>query len=163
MKGASNWLTSLPLQDEHRTLNKSDFRDALAIRYGWRPKNLPQKCACGAENSVTHCLDCKLGGFVTMRHNETRNTFAKLLTKAGCKGVEIEQQLLPVQGELDHIKGVEKGDEARMDVTALGFGNERSLISGSLIRLLRAMPKNPSQLSLRQMRKRRKRNIIKES
>ena len=55
-----------------------------------------------------------------MRHNQTRNTFAKLLQRAGCKGVEIEQQLLPVEGELDGTKGVEKGDEARMDVIALG-------------------------------------------
>ena len=120
-KGASSWLTSLPLQDENRALNKSEFRDALALRYGWRPKNLPQKCACGAANSLTHCLDCKLGGFVTMRHNEVRNVFAKLLNKAGCKSVEVEQQLLPVEGELDNIKGVEKGDESRMDVTAVGF------------------------------------------
>ena len=120
-KGASSWLTTLPLQDENRALNKSEFRDALALRYGWRPKNLPQKCACGAANTLTHCLDCKLGGFVTMRHNEVRNVFAKLLNKAGCKSVEVEQQLLPVEGELDNIKGVEKGDESRMDVTAVGF------------------------------------------
>jgi hypothetical protein len=50
-----------------------------------------------------------------------RNVFAKLLSKAGCKSVELEQQLLPVEGELDEVKGVEKGDEARMDVTAVGF------------------------------------------
>ena len=56
-----------------------------------------------------------------MRHNQTRNTIARLLQKAGCKGVEIEQQLLPVEGELDGVKGVEKGDEARMDVTAFGL------------------------------------------
>ena len=56
-----------------------------------------------------------------MRHNQTRNTLAKLLQKAGCKDVAIEQQLLPVEGELDNVKGAEKGDESRMDVTALGF------------------------------------------
>ncbi len=121
VKGASSWLTTLPLQDENRVLNKCEFRDALAMRYGWKPKNLPQKCACGKENSIAHCLDCKLGGFVSMRHDQIRNTIARLMTKAGCKSVEIEQQLLPVEGELDDIKGVEKGDEARMDVTAVGF------------------------------------------
>ena len=120
-KGSSNWLTSLPLQDENRALNKGEFRDALALRYGWRPNNLPQRCACGASNTIAHCLDCKIGGYVSMRHNQTRNTFANLLQKAGCKDVMIEQQLLPVEGELDNIKGAEKGDEARMDVTALGF------------------------------------------
>jgi len=35
-KGASNWLTSLPLQDENRVLSKADFTGALALRYGWR-------------------------------------------------------------------------------------------------------------------------------
>ena len=120
-KGSSNWLTSLPLQDENRALNKGEFRDALALRYGWRPKNLPQRCACGANNTIAHCLDCKIGGYVSMRHNQTRNTFANLLQKAGCKDVVIEHQLLPVEGELDNVKGVEKGEESRMDVTALGF------------------------------------------
>ena len=66
-------------------------------------------------------LDCKIGGYVSMRHNQTRNTIANLLQKAGCKDVVIEQQLLPVEGELDNVKGAEKGDKARMDVTALGF------------------------------------------
>ena len=121
VKGASSWLTSLPLQDEDRVLNKSEFRDALALRYGWKPKNLPQKCACGKDTSIAHALDCKLGGYVTMRHDQMRNTMARLMTKAGCKSVEIEQQLLPNEGELDNIKGVEKGDESRMDVTAVGF------------------------------------------
>ena len=118
LKGASSWLTALPLQDQNFALNKAEFRDALALRYGWRSKNLPQRCACGAVNSISHCLDCKLGGYVTMRHNQTRDTFANLLRKAGCKGVETEQQLLPDDGELDQA---EKGDEARMDVTAIGF------------------------------------------
>jgi len=59
---------------------------------------------------------------VTWRHNQTRDTFASLLRKAGCKGVETEQQLLPDEGELEQTsKGTEKGDDARMDVTAIGF------------------------------------------
>ncbi len=120
-KGASSWLTALPLQENNFSLNKEEFRDALSLRYGWRPKQLPLKCACGANNSVSHCLDCKLGGYITMRHNETRNLFASFLRKAGCHGVAIEQQLLPVEGELDNYPGAEKGDESRMDVTALGL------------------------------------------
>ena len=38
-----------------------------------------------------------------------------------CNANVCEQQLLPVEGELGGVKGVEKGDEARMDVTAVGF------------------------------------------
>lgn len=59
--------------------------------------------------------------WAALRHNQTRNTIARLLQKAGCKGVEVEQQLLPVEGELDGVKEVEKGDESKMDVTAFGF------------------------------------------
>ena len=56
-----------------------------------------------------------------MRHNETRNVFATFLRKAGCHSVAIEQGLLPVEGELDNYPGAEKGDDSRMDVTAVGF------------------------------------------
>ena len=46
-KGASNWLTSLPIQEHGFSLHKAAFRDALALRYGWRPNNLPSECICG--------------------------------------------------------------------------------------------------------------------
>ena len=36
-KGASSWLTALPLADFGFSLSKSDFRDALHLRYGWTP------------------------------------------------------------------------------------------------------------------------------
>ena len=47
-KGASSWLTARPLFDHSTVLCKGDFRDAINIRYGWEPRNLPDKCACGA-------------------------------------------------------------------------------------------------------------------
>ncbi len=122
-KGTSGWLTSMPSPDHE--LNKQEWRDSMALRYGWRPKNLPQKCSCGAENSVQHSLDCKLGGFIHMRHNRLRDLFSNLLKQAGCKAIQKEQQLLPDEGELaDAPKKVEKGDEARMDVVATGFWGE---------------------------------------
>ena len=36
-KGASTWLTTLPLSDHGFTLHKGTFRDALCLRYGWLP------------------------------------------------------------------------------------------------------------------------------
>ena len=34
-KGASNWLSSLPIQAKGFSLNKQEFFDAIALRYGW--------------------------------------------------------------------------------------------------------------------------------
>ena len=34
-KGASAWLTTLPLAEEGFNLHKQAFRDALCLRYGW--------------------------------------------------------------------------------------------------------------------------------
>ena len=107
-KGTSSWLTSMPNQTHE--LNKQEWRDSMALRYGWLPKNLPQMCSCSSKNSVQHALDCKLGGFIHMRHNRMRDLFADLLKKAGCKAVDIERQLLPDEGELqDAPKRTEKG------------------------------------------------------
>ena len=45
-KGSSSWLTALPLVKYHFSLSKSDFRDAIRMRYGWLPERLPAKCVC---------------------------------------------------------------------------------------------------------------------
>jgi len=34
-KGASTWLTVLPIRDMNFDLNKSEFRDAVKLRYDW--------------------------------------------------------------------------------------------------------------------------------
>jgi len=36
-KGASNWLTVLPVQEHGFSLHKTAFHDAIALRYGWDP------------------------------------------------------------------------------------------------------------------------------
>ena len=35
LKGASSWLTVLPLDEHGFSLHKGDFRDAVCLRYGW--------------------------------------------------------------------------------------------------------------------------------
>ena len=34
-KGASNWLTVIPIKDLNFNLNKREFRDAIKLRYDW--------------------------------------------------------------------------------------------------------------------------------
>ena len=63
-KGASSWLTSLPLQELGFRLNKLQFNDAICMRYDIRPRDVPSRCACGEQYSINHCLSCKNGGYV---------------------------------------------------------------------------------------------------
>ena len=46
-KGASSWLTVLPIRDMTFDLNKSEFRDAVKLRYDWDVTNMPSVCVCG--------------------------------------------------------------------------------------------------------------------
>ena len=57
-KGASSWLTSLPILEHGHALHKSAFRDALALRYGWIPSAMLSECVCGKRFSVEHVLSC---------------------------------------------------------------------------------------------------------
>ena len=40
-RGASSWLSVIPLKDHGFALHKSAFRDALCLRYNWLPQNFP--------------------------------------------------------------------------------------------------------------------------
>ena len=91
-RGASSWLTALPIEEFGFTLHKSAFRDAIALRYGWSPLNTPSHCSCGSQFSVQHALSCPKGGFPTLRHNEVRDLTATLMTEV-CHEVSVEPHL----------------------------------------------------------------------
>ena len=61
-KGASNWLTALPIAEDDFVHHKSVFPNALALRYGWQPARLPLKCVCGSDFTVEHAMSCPHGG-----------------------------------------------------------------------------------------------------
>ncbi len=109
--GASAWLSSLPVKSEEFSLTKREFFDAIYLRYNWEMKNLPSDCVCGSKFSVDHSLQCKVGGFIHMRHNELVNITANL-SAIVCKDVEKEPIL---QKRFDH------DSELRADVTLRGF------------------------------------------
>jgi len=62
-KGASSWLTALPITDHGFCLHKGAFCDALCLRYNWIPPLLPSNCVCGSSFQVDHALSCHCGGF----------------------------------------------------------------------------------------------------
>lgn len=96
--GASSWLTALPMKEHGFVLHKGAFCDALCLRYGWTPLHLPSHCVCGSNMSIEHALNCKCGGFPSLRHNELRNITADLLTEI-CPDVQVEPALQALSGE----------------------------------------------------------------
>ena len=118
-KGSSTWLTVLPLAEHGFTLHKRAFHDAVALRYGWTPSEMPSTCVCGSRFSVEHALSCARGGFPSIRHNEIRNLTATLLTEV-CHDVCIEPELQPLSGEVLTGASANHQDGARLDIAANG-------------------------------------------
>jgi len=119
LKGGSMWLTSLPLKTEGFAFNKRYFFDALALRYRWSLKYLPNHCHCGKPFTMDHAMQCMYGGYVIRRHDRIRDLFAKLLREVAY-GVEVEPRLQPLTGEV-LAKGTCTSDEARLDFAGKSF------------------------------------------
>ena len=96
--GSSAWRTVLPLQDLGFNLNKREFRDAVKLRYDWPVEDIPSICSFGEAFTVDYSLICKLGGFITQRHNELKDLEAGFLSMV-CGDVEIEAVLQDISGE----------------------------------------------------------------
>ena len=124
VKGASTWLTVLPLTEHGFRLHKSAFHDAMALQYGWIPSHLLSKCECGKTFSVEHALSCSKGDFPTLKHNEIRDITASLLTEV-CSEVCVEPNLQPVTS--DQLNGAPANSQegARLDVSANGVWGGR--------------------------------------
>ena len=85
-------LTALPIQDFGLNLNKRSS-DAVKLRYDWPVDDIPSNCVC----RVDHSMICKLGGFVTQRHNELRDLEAELLSNV-CNDVGTKPVLQDILG-----------------------------------------------------------------
>ena len=121
-KGASSWVTARPLHTHSTVLHKGDFRDAIHIRYGWEPLNLPARCGCGEPFEVAHAMTCMAGGFRGLMHNEVEYLYSVAFKEAGYKDVVREPHLQPLTGEnLAKFKSANREDEARSDIRVLGF------------------------------------------
>lgn len=119
-KGASTWLTAIPLAEHGFLLSKGEFHDALHFRFGWQPSRLPRTCVCGKAFTIDHSVICSYGGFPSLRHNELRDITAKLMTQV-CHNVGTEPALQPLSGEILRMKSSNREDGARLDVVADNF------------------------------------------
>ena len=120
VKGASSWLSVLPLREHHFHLSKGDFRDALALRFVWPIPDLPTLYSCGKDFNPTHAMICPQGGFPTIRHNEVRDMLGGLLTEV-CRNVALEPCLASLTGESFPRRTTNVSDGARADIKARGF------------------------------------------
>ena len=121
-KGASTWLTALPLADFGCSLSKSEFRDALHLRYCWTPPRLPASCVCGQAFTVEHALSCSHGGYLGLRHNEVRDLLGEVQDEI-CVNVSLEPALKPLDGE-QLAPTANSSESARVNIKAGGFGWE---------------------------------------
>ena len=107
----SGWLSVIPMEGNHFDLSPCEFRDAMALRYGRIPVDLPTHCdADGEIFTVNHALNCSKGGLVYGRHNELRDLNCSLLELAGLKQVISE----PIVSESED-------SQLRADWAARGF------------------------------------------
>lgn len=123
-RGASSWLTTLPIAEHGFCLHKGAFGDALALRYGWPPTRTPTSCVCGSNFTIEHVLSCPRGGFPSIRHNEVRDLTATLMTEV-CNDVCVEPVLQEVTDEVMTLRSAITTAGARLDVSANGFWGGR--------------------------------------
>ena len=72
-------------------MSPDEFRDAMAIRYYFGPKGIPNTCdGCGEDFDLNHELNCKKGGLVTARHNKARDLNCDLCSLAGLPQITSE-------------------------------------------------------------------------
>ena len=119
-KGASAWVTTLPIDDHGFFLHKGDFRDALCLRYGWPVPGLPHKCCCGSVFSIDHAMTCHKGGYPSIKLNEIRDVSSNLLSEV-CHNTCVEPVHQPLSGESFQSRSANTQDEARCDIRARGF------------------------------------------
>ena len=93
------WLSVIPTITTHSILSSLEFRDALHLRYGLPPPNLPATCdGCNAPFSIDHALTCHRGGLIILRHNELRDEIAALANSAFTpSAVSLEPPIHPSQ------------------------------------------------------------------
>lgn len=75
---------------------------------------------CGSSLTFEHTLNCKCGGFPSLRHNELRDITANLLTEI-CPDVHIEPMLQSLSGEQFSYQSAITDDNARSDIAVSNF------------------------------------------
>ena len=125
-KGPLSWLSALLISEHGFALHRGAFRDAICLRsfrdaiylrYSWRPSYLPSHCVCCQHFTIEHALSCSRSGFPFIPHNENRNITADLLIGV-CHSVGTEPNLQPVTGEQFEHRIANLEDGTRLNIVA---------------------------------------------
>ena len=66
------WLSAPPSRLNGTMVTREEWRDNVRVRYNFVPEDMPQRCdGCGKPLTVEHALQCKVGGLVHIRHEDT--------------------------------------------------------------------------------------------
>ena len=96
-KGVSSWLTADPSPQCGTVLDKSDFHDAVCLRYGFLLDGVPSSCVGGSSLTTDHAMKCPAGGYPIARHNHVRDAVADVMRSA-FHDVETEPLLTTISG-----------------------------------------------------------------
>ena len=123
-KECGAWLTTTPLRLNGTALTAEQFRDAMRIRYGLTPTDMPARCdGCGAMFTVEHALGCKVGGQVGARHNDLKHEWISLCTQALGKASVSDEPLIKTSQDVRNAgaRGGEVAADLRGDISVHGF------------------------------------------
>ena len=82
-KNTGAWLTVQPSTVNGTEMGAHEWHNALFLRYGLDPPDLPTYCdEYQAKFSISHTVDCKKGGLITVRYNKIRDGVSDLSGKA---------------------------------------------------------------------------------
>jgi len=75
----SSRLAVMPIERDQLDLSAQEIRDSLALCYRKPMPCLPHSCDGSAPFTVTHSLNCHVGGLVCCRHNEVCDVIMHLV------------------------------------------------------------------------------------
>jgi hypothetical protein len=124
-KECGAWLTAMPSKLNGTELSALEFRDALRMRFGMKPNNLPERCdGCGDPFSVDHAMSCRKGGLVIHRHDDVAGEWHQLCASALSPTKVSDEPLIPqsqVQAVVNGVQRMIDPPDKRGDVAAHGF------------------------------------------
>jgi len=114
-KGASTWLTTLPIDEWDFALHTLLFVIVWPLDTDGNPRmHVPTAYACSKSISLECVLSCPEGGFPSTRHNEIHDVAATLLSEV-CHNVAVEPPFYSLRSS-----NIEGG--ARLDIVQVVFG-----------------------------------------